>query len=62
MPEKINDCYFFIPARKGSKGLKLKNRKLLHYTIDTIPKEYRHLVYISTDDDEIKKACNAAFY
>ena len=55
MSEKINNCYFFIPARKGSKGVRLKNRKLLHYTINSIPEEYRHLVYISTDDEEIKR-------
>ena len=55
MSKKIENCYFFIPARKGSEGLRLKNRKWLHHTINSIPKEYRHLVYISTDDEDIKK-------
>ena len=55
MSKEIENCYFFIPARKGSEGLRLKNRKLLHHTINSIPKEYRHLVYISTDDERIKQ-------
>ena len=44
-----------IPARKGSKGLPFKNRKLFRYTADIIPNEYSHLVYVVTDDDEISK-------
>jgi CMP-N,N'-diacetyllegionaminic acid synthase len=51
----INNCCFFIPAREGSKGVQFKNRKLFSYTIDSIPEQYRNLVYISTDDDVIKK-------
>ena len=46
---------FLIPARKNSKGFKFKNRKLIDFTINSIPMEYRSQVYISTDDDVIKE-------
>jgi CMP-N-acetylneuraminic acid synthetase len=42
-----------IPARKGSKGLPFKNRKLFRHTADIIPKEMSDLVYVITDDTEI---------
>jgi len=45
-----------IPARKGSKGFPLKNRKLLKYTLKTIPKEFYSDVFVSTDDEHIKEA------
>ena len=51
MMEKV---IFLIPARKNSKGFKFKNRKLIDFTINSIPMEYRNQVYISTDDDVIK--------
>jgi len=44
-----------IPARAGSKGFPYKNRKLLRYTLDTIPADYLANVVVSTDDEEIKK-------
>ena len=50
-----DECFFLIPARKGSKGLPFKNRKLLDYTVGIIPEEYLHRVYISTDDSTIKQ-------
>jgi CMP-N-acetylneuraminic acid synthetase len=46
---------FIIPAREGSKGLPYKNRKLFKYTSEKIPKEFRSLVWVLTDDFEIKK-------
>lgn len=46
-----------IPARKGSKGVPFKNRKLLGYTLDSIPSEYHQYIYVSTDDEEIKRTC-----
>jgi CMP-N-acetylneuraminic acid synthetase len=49
-----------IPARKGSKGLPFKNRKLFHYTIDIIPMSLYKDVYVLTDDPKIIK--EALFY
>jgi CMP-N-acetylneuraminic acid synthetase len=42
-----------IPARKGSKGLPYKNRKLFKYTADIIPDELKVDTYVITDDFEI---------
>ena len=50
-----DEHYFLIPARKGSKGLPFKNRKLLDYTVGIIPQEHLHRVYVSTDDGAIKQ-------
>lgn len=44
-----------IPARKGSKGLPFKNRKLFKYTADSIPISLYDSVYVLTDDEEICK-------
>lgn len=44
---------YVIPARKGSKSLPFKNRKLLDYTIETLPVGPR--IIISTDDEVIQK-------
>jgi len=48
---------FFIPARKGSKGLPLKNRKLFSSTISSIPLKYKKNIVVSTDDEEIIRVC-----
>ena len=45
--------YYVIPARKGSKGLPGKNRKLLSFTLDNIPEENRTATIVSTDDEHI---------
>tara|TARA_Y100001938_G_C8097012_1_gene438806 strand:- start:2252 stop:2899 length:648 start_codon:yes stop_codon:yes gene_type:complete len=52
------DDIIVIPARKGSKGVPFKNRKLIQSTLDIIPKEYNDLVYITTDDDFIVEKYN----
>ena len=44
-----------IPARKGSKGFPEKNRLLLGYTLDTIPKRWHENTIISTDDEFISE-------
>jgi len=44
-----------IPARKGSKGFPEKNRLLLGYTLDTIPKRWHENTIISTDDEVISE-------
>lgn len=50
---------FLIPARAGSKGFPHKNRKLFMETVNTIPKELRDKVYVSTDDVYIQAQCPA---
>ena len=57
MQKNINNTYFLIPARKGSKGLPFKNRKLLRKTLDIIPPLYYKNVYVSTDDEVIIDEC-----
>ena len=56
----------FIPARKGSKGIPGKNFKklnghpLIKYTLDTIKKLQKKSnvhIFISTDDEKIKRYC-----
>lgn len=46
-----------IPARRNSKGLPFKNRKLIAYTLNIIPKEYRDNLIITTDDEYIIELC-----
>jgi len=57
---KYEDCYFLIPARKGSKGFPFKNRKLFDRTAATIPKEMSSRVYVSTDDEQVKQMANSS--
>ena len=45
--------YYIIPARKGSKGLPLKNRKLLPFTLQEIPENKKSTTIVSTDDEYI---------
>ena len=45
--------YFVIPARKHSKGFPFKNRVLLDYTLNSIPKEFHKDIIITTDDEVI---------
>ena len=47
--------FFVIPARRDSKGLPLKNRKLLDYTINNIPTELHEKTIVTTNDEEIIK-------
>jgi len=47
-----NRTYYVIPARKGSKGFPLKNRKLISYTLKIIPSTGSSVV-ITSDDEEI---------
>lgn len=43
-----------IPARRNSKGLKFKNRRLFEFTVAEIPQDYLSKTYVSTDDEEIR--------
>ena len=49
--------HYIIPARKGSKGLPFKNRKLLHHTLNTLPSDVLSQVIVSTDDEFIINEC-----
>lgn len=53
----MSKIWYVIPARRNSKGLRYKNRKLLQYTLDTVPNEYKNNVVITTDDEEIIDRC-----
>jgi len=44
-----------IPARRNSKGVPLKNRKLFDYTAQTIPPAYTGCTHVFTDDEVIKE-------
>ncbi len=51
----VNEIFFIIPARKGSKGFPHKNRKLLDFTINEIPKKFHEKIIVTTDDKYIIK-------
>ena len=42
--------YYVIPARQGSKGMPLKNRRLFHFTSSTIPSDEWENTILTTDD------------
>jgi CMP-N-acetylneuraminic acid synthetase len=50
----LEEAKIIIPARRNSKGLPFKNRRLISKTIEKIPNELLKNVIISTDDEEIK--------
>ena len=49
----MNGVKFLIPARKGSKGFPLKNRKLFRFTADIIPLSEQKNTIVTTDDEYI---------
>lgn len=49
----MSNIWYIIPARKGSKGLPYKNRKLFQFTIDSIPEQYRKNIIVTSDDPVI---------
>ena len=53
------DTFFIIPARRDSKGLPFKNRKLLDYTINNIPIELHEKTIVTTDDEKIIEKLSA---
>lgn len=52
-----NNFVILIPARRDSKGIPFKNRKLLDYTLDIIPDSCKPNIYVSTNDDYIINQC-----
>ena len=49
-----NNFKILIPARRNSKGLPFKNRKLFSSTADIVPDEYKNITYVFTDDEIIQ--------
>lgn len=49
----FTDSIIIIPARAGSKGFPMKNRRLFQSTINQIPVDYWDRVVVSTDDEAI---------
>jgi N-acylneuraminate cytidylyltransferase len=47
--------YYVIPARKGSKGLPLKNRALVRILVPNIPQSARSTAIVTTDDEDIRE-------
>ena len=72
---KKDDIFFVIPARRDSKGLPFKNRKLLDYTLNELTNDINHIisltkhandmrekVIVTTNDEEIiEKLSNTKF-
>ena len=44
---------YIIPARRNSKGFPFKNRKLINYTLDNLPKNVYDDVILTTDDEKL---------
>jgi len=42
-----------IPARKNSKGIPFKNRKLFDHTAKIIPDNYKQYTYVFSDDSVV---------
>jgi CMP-N-acetylneuraminic acid synthetase len=53
----MKDFTILIPARRNSKGLPFKNRRLLANTIDSIPQEFWGKIIVNTDDEFIIDEC-----
>ena len=51
--------FFIIPARRDSKGLPFKNRKLLDYTINNMPIELHEKTIVTTNDEKIIEKLSA---
>ena len=51
--------FFIIPARRDSKGLPFKNRKLLDYTINNKPIELHEKTIVTTNDEKIIEKLSA---
>ena len=56
---KKKNPFFVIPARRDSKGLLFKNRKLLDYTINNIQTELHEKTIVTTDDEKIIEKLSA---
>jgi CMP-N-acetylneuraminic acid synthetase len=54
MNSGLSNYTIIIPARKNSRGLPFKNRKLIDNTLDSIPERFHKKIIISTDDDFLK--------
>ena len=46
--------WYVIPARRDSKGIRYKNRRLFFFTADILPDSEKDRVIVTTDDEEIE--------
>jgi len=58
MKDGLNNYTFVIPARKDSKGIPFKNRKLIATILKSIPEKYKDKIVIATNDEFIKENYN----
>lgn len=56
----MNKTHYFVPARMGSKGLPLKNRKLFDLFVVNTPVDKRRGICVGTDDPVIAESARHA--
>ena len=57
LTDQFEDIVFIIPARKGSKGVPLKNRGLIDQTVKSLPPNLWRNIIVTSDDEWIEEYC-----